>query len=132
MGAAEQLREVLLNVFPRKVTAEREFFELFCSVDGVGVRKALRAMVRPVKEVAVGIEEQDRERVFHSFTQVDGSLARRHEGAGLGLFISSQIVRLMGGRIHLESLPGKGSTFSFEIPFNAPVNGTLPSPDRSS
>jgi Holliday junction DNA helicase RuvA len=39
--------------------AEREFFELFCSVDGVGARKALRAMVRPVREVAVAIEEQD-------------------------------------------------------------------------
>ena len=38
---------------------EREFFELFCSVDGVGVRKALRAMIRPVKEVATAIEEQD-------------------------------------------------------------------------
>lgn len=38
--------------------AEREFFELFCSVDGVGVKKALRAMVRPVQEVAVAIEEQ--------------------------------------------------------------------------
>jgi Holliday junction DNA helicase RuvA len=38
---------------------EREFFELFCSVDGVGVRKALRAMVRPVKEVATAIEEQN-------------------------------------------------------------------------
>jgi holliday junction DNA helicase RuvA len=38
---------------------EREFFELFCSVDGVGVKKALRAMVRPVREVAVAIEEQD-------------------------------------------------------------------------
>lgn len=38
---------------------EREFFELFCSVDGVGTRKALRAMVRPVKEVATAIEEQD-------------------------------------------------------------------------
>jgi Holliday junction DNA helicase RuvA len=38
---------------------EREFFELFCSVDGVGVRKALRAMVRPVAEVAASIEEQD-------------------------------------------------------------------------
>ncbi len=38
---------------------EREFFELFCSVDGVGVRKALRAMVRPVKDVATAIEEQD-------------------------------------------------------------------------
>jgi Holliday junction DNA helicase RuvA len=39
--------------------AEREFFELFCSVDGVGVKKALRAMVRPVREVARAIEEQD-------------------------------------------------------------------------
>ena len=39
--------------------AEREFFELFCSVDGVGVKKALRAMVRPVKEIATAIEEQD-------------------------------------------------------------------------
>ena len=38
---------------------EKEFFELFCSVDGVGVRKALRAMIRPVKEVAMSIEEQD-------------------------------------------------------------------------
>jgi Holliday junction DNA helicase RuvA len=39
--------------------AEREFFELFCSVDGVGAKKALRAMVRPVKEIAVAIEEKD-------------------------------------------------------------------------
>ncbi|MCD4760465.1 Holliday junction DNA helicase RuvA [bacterium] len=39
--------------------AEREFFELFCEVDGVGVKKALRAMIRPVKEVATAIEEQD-------------------------------------------------------------------------
>jgi Holliday junction DNA helicase RuvA len=38
---------------------EREFFEIFCSVDGVGVKKALRAMVRPVREVAIAIEEQD-------------------------------------------------------------------------
>ncbi|HUG18371.1 MAG TPA: Holliday junction branch migration protein RuvA [Planctomycetaceae bacterium] len=40
-------------------SAEKEFFDLFCSVDGVGVRKALRAMVRPVREVATAIEEQD-------------------------------------------------------------------------
>ncbi|MDR1483329.1 MAG: Holliday junction DNA helicase RuvA [Planctomycetaceae bacterium] len=39
--------------------AEREFFDLFCSVDGVGTRKALRAMVRPVKEIAIAIEEKD-------------------------------------------------------------------------
>ncbi len=40
-------------------SVEREFFELFCSVDGVGVKKALRAMIRPVREVAAAIEEQD-------------------------------------------------------------------------
>jgi len=51
------------RVVPRLVgfvnEVEREFFELFCSVDGVGVRKALRAMVRPVKDIAILIEEQD-------------------------------------------------------------------------
>lgn len=41
--------------------AEREFFELFCSVDGVGVRKALRALVRPIREIAVAIQNQDAE-----------------------------------------------------------------------
>ncbi|MBW2263495.1 MAG: hypothetical protein JRG91_16150, partial [Deltaproteobacteria bacterium] len=50
----------------------------------------------------------------------------------LGLFISSEIVRPMGGLIHLESLPGKGSTFSFEIPFEPPANGTLSTQDRSN
>ena len=51
------------RVTPRLVgflsEVEREFFEMFCSVDGVGVKKALRAMVRPVREVAAAIEEQD-------------------------------------------------------------------------
>ena len=51
------------RMVPRSVgfmnDAELEFFELFCSVDGVGVKKALRAMVRPVREIAVSIEEQD-------------------------------------------------------------------------
>lgn len=51
------------NLVPRMIgfasDAEREFFDAICSVDGVGVRKALRAMVRPVREVAVAIEEQD-------------------------------------------------------------------------
>jgi Holliday junction DNA helicase RuvA len=55
---------------------EREFFELFCSVDGVGVKKALRAMVRPVREVAVAIEEQDVS-VLSSLPGVGAALAER-------------------------------------------------------
>jgi len=55
---------------------EREFFEMFCSVDGVGVRKALRAMVRPVKEVAVAIEEQDN-KTLSSLPGIGPAMAER-------------------------------------------------------
>jgi Holliday junction DNA helicase RuvA len=55
---------------------EREFFDLFCSVDGVGARKALRAMVRPVKEIATAIEEQDA-KTLSSLPGVGGALAER-------------------------------------------------------
>jgi Holliday junction DNA helicase RuvA len=55
---------------------EREFFELFCSVDGVGVKKALRAMVRPVKEVATAIEEQDA-KTLSSLPGIGPSMAER-------------------------------------------------------
>jgi holliday junction DNA helicase RuvA len=55
---------------------EREFFDLFCSVDGVGARKALRAMVRPVKEIATAIEEQDA-KTLSSLPGVGAALAER-------------------------------------------------------
>ncbi len=56
--------------------AERDFFELFCSVDGVGVRKALRAMLRPVKEIATAIEEQDT-KALSSLPGIGPALAER-------------------------------------------------------
>ncbi|MEN6458850.1 MAG: Holliday junction branch migration protein RuvA [Thermoguttaceae bacterium] len=55
---------------------EREFFELFCQVDGVGVKKALRAMVRPVKEVATAIEEQDH-KTLSSLPGIGPAMAER-------------------------------------------------------
>ena len=55
---------------------EREFFELFCSVDGVGVKKALRAMIRPVREVATAIEEQDA-KVLSSLPGIGPAIAER-------------------------------------------------------
>ena len=56
--------------------AERQFFELFCSVDGVGTKKALRAMVRPVKEVAEAIEEKD-EKFLSSLPGIGAAMAER-------------------------------------------------------
>ncbi|MDR2171840.1 MAG: Holliday junction DNA helicase RuvA [Planctomycetaceae bacterium] len=56
--------------------AEREFFDLFCSVDGIGTRKALRAMVRPVREIATAIEEKD-EKFLASLPGIGNAMAER-------------------------------------------------------
>gem|GEM_PF-2423535 len=66
-----------------------------------------------VKDEGIGISEEQQEEIFKLFEQVDGGLTRKIGGVGLGLPLSEHIVTLMGGRIWLESEPGKGSTFTF-------------------
>jgi hypothetical protein len=64
----------------------------------------------------MGIAEVDREKVFEKFRQAGDTLTDKPTGTGLGLSICKQIVEYHGGRIWVESEPGKGSTFSFTIP----------------
>ncbi|MDE6625739.1 MAG: hypothetical protein K2K56_05165 [Lachnospiraceae bacterium] len=68
-----------------------------------------------VKDSGIGIDEEDMGRLFQSFSQVDASISRKFGGTGLGLFISRELVELMGGRIEVESEKNMGSTFSFSI-----------------
>ncbi len=70
-----------------------------------------------VRDTGPGIPKEKREAIFRSFTQADGSISRRHGGAGLGLTIAKQLAELLGGRIELESEVGRGSTFTFTVPF---------------
>lgn len=69
-----------------------------------------------VKDTGIGIDEKDAKQIFGRFTQVDNSLARQYEGAGLGLAIARGLVTLLKGSIGLNSIPGKGSEFYFIIP----------------
>jgi CheY-like chemotaxis protein len=73
-----------------------------------------------VADDGMGIPGDKQERIFEYFTQLDASLNRGAGGTGLGLSISSNLVKLMGGRIWVESEPGQGSTFFFTAVFKQP------------
>ncbi|CAN5430439.1 hypothetical protein BH10BAC1_BH10BAC1_14090 [soil metagenome] len=70
-----------------------------------------------VKDSGIGINEKDHSKIFEMFGQADASSTREHGGSGLGLTISKKLVELMGGKIWVESLKGKGSNFFFTLPY---------------
>ncbi|NEO99009.1 MAG: response regulator [Symploca sp. SIO2E9] len=72
-----------------------------------------------VADTGIGIEADKLERIFQSFEQADGSISREYGGAGLGLAVTKQLVKLHGGNIHAESTPGVGSRFIFTLPLSA-------------
>jgi len=68
-----------------------------------------------VRDTGIGIKENDKKKLFKSFSQADTSTTRKYGGTGLGLIISNSLAEKMGGRIDFESVPGEGTTFSFSF-----------------
>jgi signal transduction histidine kinase/CheY-like chemotaxis protein len=105
-----RIRQVLLNLVNNayRFTGEGSVRLQVCRVD--------EGVVFSVTDTGVGISAEQQEHIFDEFYQVDGSTRRKKGGTGLGLAISKRFVELHGGRIWVESEPGKGSTFSFLLP----------------
>ncbi len=79
--------------------------------------KIVNGMVQiSVRDTGIGIAKEDMGKVFEEFRQIDSSYAKRYQGTGLGLPLTRKLVELHGGKIWLESEPGKGSIFTFTIP----------------
>ena len=111
-GDPGRLRQVLVNLAGNAV----KFTQRGC----VTIRADLEredehsALIRfSVSDTGIGIPADRLDAIFSPFTQADGSTTRKYGGTGLGLTISSQLIKLMGGRIGVESEEGKGSTFWF-------------------
>ena len=90
-------------------------------------------LVLSVTDTGIGISKKLSDAIFEPFVQADTSLTRRHQGSGLGLSISRELVRRMGGDIRLKSEEGKGTEITFEIPVTLgnKAHTTRPAPPRS-
>lgn len=114
LGSAEHLRQVLINLLGNAVKfTDRGFVAL--RVKRVGGEQALQRLSISVADSGIGISPEAQDRIFRPFTQADSSVTRRFGGSGLGVSIAQELVHLMGAEIRVNSTPGQGACFSFEL-----------------
>ncbi len=115
-GDPARVRQVLLNLAGNaiKFTAAGEVVLRVDVESHAGNQSVLHFSV---SDTGIGIPKEKQATIFEAFTQADASTTRRFGGTGLGLAIASQLTTLMGGRIWVESEPGRGSAFHFCLPF---------------
>ncbi len=116
-GDRTRLQQVLTNLVSNAIKfTERGAVHVDVAASATGER--IVPVRFAIRDTGIGVDAEAKARLFKPFEQADGSITRRFGGTGLGLSISQEIVSLMGGRIEVDSVPGRGSTFTFTIPFD--------------
>jgi two-component system, sensor histidine kinase RpfC len=120
VGDKAHLEEVLINLAGNAVKFTEQGY-VAIAVDMIE-RHAGSARLRfEITDTGIGIEQEAQKRIFERFTQADETIIDRFGGTGLGLATVKQLVELQGGAIGVQSAPGSGSTFWFEIDYQAPA-----------
>lgn len=115
IGDSLRLRQVVFNLLTNAIKfTERGSVTLDVRIESSCDREAWIRFA--VSDTGIGISRNDQDRIFAPFTQVDASSKRRRDGAGLGLAISADLIRAMGGSRAVRSELGNGSEFSFIVP----------------
>ena len=118
VGDAPRLRQVLVNLVGNAIKFTDQG-EVVVQVEKEAEEAGAVVLGFLVADTGIGIPRDKQELIFEAFAQADGSTTREYGGTGLGLSISAQLVELMGGRITVESEPGRGSRFRFSARFAA-------------
>ena len=114
VGDAFRLQQILTNLLGNSIKFTGSG-QIFLNVQRKGEYDGAVELLFSVSDKGIGIPQDQQQKIFEAFSQVDSTMARKFGGTGLGLSISSRLVQLMGGRIWLESTPNVGSTFFFTI-----------------
>jgi len=120
VGDAPRLRQVLVNLVGNAIKFT-ERGEVVVQVEKQSEDAGTVVLAFVVADTGIGISRDKQKLIFEAFAQADGSTTRQYGGTGLGLSISAQLVGLMGGRIGVESEPGRGSRFRFHVHFGKAV-----------
>ncbi len=113
-GDVTRLRQILANLLSNAIKFTK-IGEVVLSVSGQPQPNNRIELYFAIKDTGIGIPADRLDRLFHSFSQVDGTMTREFGGTGLGLAISHQLCELMGGRLWVESEVNQGSTFHFSV-----------------
>ncbi|HEV7379099.1 MAG TPA: PAS domain S-box protein, partial [Dyadobacter sp.] len=109
-----RLKQVLINLLTN-ATKFTEKGEIELAVERMAGTKTESTLRFSVRDTGIGIKPEKQNKIFEAFSQEDGSTTKKYGGTGLGLTISNQLLSMMGSQLHLESIPGKGSKFYFDI-----------------
>ncbi len=115
IGDPMRLKQVLASLLDNAVKFTPPQGKIIINIEHVSFEDGIHELLFSVSDTGIGIRDEDKNRIWKTFSMGDMSLTREYQGTGIGLALSRQLCHLLGGKIQFESEPEKGSTFTFTV-----------------